>query len=80
MTINNLNSVEWLIEQFKQDQKYPALSKKEWKKVFDKAFELHLDDIEFHYDQGYAAGYKGALEFITQWAISNLIPPHNEQQ
>ena len=79
MTINNLNSVEWLIDKVKEDQKYPALSKKEWKKIFDKAFEHHLDDIEFHYDQGYAAGYKRAIE-LTKWTISNLIPPHNEQQ
>jgi hypothetical protein len=30
------------------------------------------------YADGYAAGYKRAIE-LTKWAISNLIPPHNEQ-
>ena len=30
------------------------------------------------YADGYAEGYKRALE-LTKWAISNLIPPHNEQ-
>jgi hypothetical protein len=75
MSVNNLNSVEWLIEQIKQDQKYQALSKKEWEKVFDKAFELHLDDIEFHYDQGYAEGYKRALELV-QWAIEQVKTKH----
>ena len=28
------------------------------------------------YADGYAEGYKRALE-LTQWAISNLVPPHN---
>ena len=36
--------------------------------------------MEMSYADAYEEGYKGALEFITQWAISNLTPPHNEQQ
>jgi hypothetical protein len=29
------------------------------------------------YAEGYKEGYKRALE-LTQWTISNLVPPHNE--
>ena len=38
--------------------------------------ELAKIDSEMSYADGYAEGYKRALE-LTQWAISNLIPPHN---
>ena len=75
MTNNNLNSVEWLIDKVKEDQKYHYISKSEWEKVFDKAYELHIDDIEFHYDQGYAIGYKRALELV-QWAIEQAKTKH----
>ena len=30
------------------------------------------------YADGYKEGYKRAIE-LTKWTISNLIPPHNEQ-
>jgi hypothetical protein len=30
------------------------------------------------YAEGYKEGYNRAIE-LTKWAISNLIPPHNEQ-
>lgn len=30
------------------------------------------------YAEGYKEGYNRALE-LSKWAISNLIPPHNEQ-
>jgi hypothetical protein len=39
--------------------------------------ELAKIDAEMSYDDGYKEGYKRAME-LTQWAISNLIPPHNE--
>jgi hypothetical protein len=39
--------------------------------------ELAKIDVEMSYDDGYKEGYKRAME-LTQWAISNLIPPHNE--
>jgi hypothetical protein len=35
-------------------------------------------DAEMSYAEGYKEGYKRAIE-LTKWAISNLIPPHNEQ-
>ena len=31
------------------------------------------------YAEGYKEGYNRALE-LSKWAISNLIPPHNEQR
>ena len=31
------------------------------------------------YAEGYKEGYNRAIE-LTKWTISNLIPPHNEQQ
>jgi flagellar biosynthesis/type III secretory pathway protein FliH len=31
------------------------------------------------YAEGYKEGYNRALE-LSKWAISNLVPPHNEQQ
>ena len=31
------------------------------------------------YAEGYTAGYNRALE-LSKWAISNLVPPHNEKQ
>jgi len=41
--------------------------------------ELGQIDAEMrNYAEGYKEGYKRALE-LTQWAISNLVPPHNEQ-
>jgi len=41
------------------------------------AKEIEKQQKEMSYADGYAEGYKRALE-LTQWAISNLIPPHNE--
>jgi hypothetical protein len=39
--------------------------------------EMEKGQKEMSYADGYAEGYKRALE-LTKWAISNLIPPHNE--
>jgi hypothetical protein len=39
--------------------------------------QLAKIDVKMSYDDGYKEGYKRAME-LTQWAISNLIPPHNE--
>ena len=42
--------------------------------------ELGQIDAEMrNYAEGYKEGYNRAIE-LTKWAISNLIPPHNEQQ
>jgi hypothetical protein len=45
--------------------------------VIEQAKEMELAGKEMSYADGYAEGYKRALE-LTQWTISNLIPPHNE--
>ena len=60
----------------------------------NKAREMYQDEIEAaiikdcatestsaagSYAEGYKEGYNRAIE-LTKWAISNLIPPHNEQQ
>jgi hypothetical protein len=62
--------------------------------LFEQAKEMEKDQMELtiikicaeqstseasKYAQGYKEGYKRALE-LTKWTISNLIPPHNEQQ
>jgi hypothetical protein len=42
------------------------------------AKEMEIAEKEMSYAEGYKEGYKRAIE-LTKWAISNLIPPHNEQ-
>ena len=44
----------------------------------EQAKEMEVMGKEMSYADGYREGYKRAME-LTQWAISNLIPPHNEQ-
>jgi hypothetical protein len=44
--------------------------------VIEQAKEMEAIGKEMSYDDGYREGYRRALE-LTQWAISNLIPPHN---
>ena len=40
---------------------------------------MHKEEIEASYSDGYKEGYNRAIE-LTKWTISNLIPPHNDQQ
>jgi len=49
------------------------LTVEDWKQ----AKEMEAIGKEMSYADGYAEGYKRAIE-LTKWAISNLIPPHNE--
>jgi len=51
------------------------LTVEDWKQ----AKEMEIAGKETSYADGYKEGYKRALE-LTKWTISNLIPPHNEQQ
>ena len=62
-------AVEWLWEIAYNRE----LTSEAWKQ----AKEMEVAGKEMSYSDGYAEGYKRALE-LTQWAISNLIPPHNE--
>ena len=67
----NSGSVEWLQAiELERD-----LTLADW----NKAKEMEVMGREMSYSDGYREGYKRALE-LTQWTISNLIPPHNEQQ
>ena len=47
--------------------------------LLEQAKEMEVMGKEMSYSDGYKEGYKRALE-LTQWTISNLIPPHNEQR
>jgi hypothetical protein len=47
-------------------------------KAEQQAKEMEVAGKEMSYAEGYKEGYKRAIE-LTKWAISNLIPPHNEQ-
>lgn len=80
-----VSSVEWLISQLQRS--------KDWHRVLNEisqmssaemdivrqASEMEVAGRQMGYDEGYAEGYKRALE-LMKWTISNLIPPHNEQQ
>jgi hypothetical protein len=66
------NSVEWLIEKCACADLKPEL----WEIIKQQAREMHKKEMS--YSDGYKEGYKRAIE-LTKWAISNLIPPHNEQ-
>jgi hypothetical protein len=65
------NSVEWLIEKCACADLKPEL----WEIIKQQAREMHKKEMS--YADGYAEGYNRAIE-LTKWAISNLIPPHNE--
>ena len=60
----------------------------------EQAKEMYRDEIEAaaikqcatestikasSYSEGYKDGYNRALE-LSKWAISNLVPPHNDKQ
>jgi hypothetical protein len=65
-------AVEWL-EKICNDRGYYLMSE-----YFEQAKEMEIAGKEMSYADGYKEGYKRAIE-LTKWAISNLIPPHNEQ-
>ena len=79
-------AIEWLWEiAYNRD-----LTLEDWKE----AKERYNDEIEAaaiissatestikasSYSEGYKDGYNRALE-LSKWAISNLVPPHNEKK
>jgi hypothetical protein len=66
-------AVEWLRQEvLKQDIDSSS------RELYKQAKEMEIAAKEMSYSDGYAEGYKRAIE-LTKWAISNLIPPHNEQ-
>ena len=82
-------AVEWFIEEleYKGDlRETPSIRNiqlnidtSDYLELKEQAKEMEIAGKEMSYADGYAEGYKRALE-LTQWAISNLIPPHNEQR
>ena len=74
LSINNnkqQTAVEWLWEIAYNRE----LTLEDWKQAKEKG----IAENEIRYSDGYKEGYNRALE-LTQWAISNLVPPHNEKQ
>jgi hypothetical protein len=68
-----VTTVKWLIDELIKNHGIQANLYSE----FEQASEMEVMGREMSYDEGYAEGYKRALE-LTKWAISNLTPPHNE--
>jgi phage FluMu gp28-like protein len=69
-------AVEWLEDRIKNQHLYPFASIDE---LSEQAKEMEVAGKEMSYADGYKEGYNRAIE-LTKWTISNLIPPHNEQQ
>jgi flagellar biosynthesis/type III secretory pathway protein FliH len=66
-------AVEWLRQEvLKQDIDSSS------RELYKQAKEMEIAGKEMSYADGYKEGYNRAIE-LTKWAISNLIPPHNEQ-
>jgi hypothetical protein len=68
-------AVEWLIEKCACADLRPEL----WEIIKQQAKEMEVMGKEMSYSDGYADGYKRALE-LTQWTISNLVPSQNESK
>jgi flagellar biosynthesis/type III secretory pathway protein FliH len=69
-------AVEWLLNaiETKNGEEFSSY----YSEFIEQAKEMEIAGKEISYADGYAEGYKRAIE-LTKWAISNLIPPHNEQ-
>ena len=67
-------AVEWLLNAI--ETKNGVEFSSYYTEFIEQAKEMEIAGKEMSYSNGYAEGYKRALE-LTQWAISNLIPPHN---
>ena len=82
----NNGSVKWFLDKLiehryiKVDQTtYGDKVKAKHQILFEQASEMEIMGREMSYSDGYAEGYKRALE-LTQWTISNLIPKENESK
>jgi hypothetical protein len=71
--------VEWLIGQFYDNERMLSTGQ------LLQAKEMEVEQMEAAsknseaFADGYSQGYNRALELV-KWALSNLIPPHNEQK
>jgi len=62
------SSVEWLIEHYT----FADLTADSWQMIQQQAKEMEIAGKEMSYSDGYAEGYKRALEMI-EWYIKNHI-------
>jgi hypothetical protein len=81
--------LEWFIEQLEEKgdlRETPSIRNiqlnidtSDYMELKQQAKEMEAIGKEMSYADGYKEGYNRAIE-LTKWTISNLIPPHNEQQ
>jgi predicted esterase len=79
-------AVEWLVKELNQKIDFIPLDKWDMiRDIIEKAKEMEKEQMEAAsknseaFADGYSQGYNRALE-LAKWALSNLIPPHNEQK
>lgn len=79
------NPIDWLsnqfyelLEQYSEGKFDRAMLNELMLEATYKAKEMEVAGKEMSYADDYKEGYNRAIE-LTKWAISNLIPPHNEQ-
>ena len=68
MTNNKKTAVEWLIEHYT----FADLTADSWQMIQQQAKEMEAIGKEMSYDDGYAEGYKRALDYMTM-SIKNAI-------
>ena len=66
--MDNKTAVEWLIEKCACADLRPEL----WEIIKQQAKEMEIAGKEMSYDDGYAEGYKRALDYMTM-SIKNAI-------
>ena len=67
MSNNKQSSVEWLIEHYT----FADLTAESWEMIQQQAKEMEVAGREMSYREGYAEGYKRALELI-EWKIQQV--------
>ena len=79
----NSGSVKWFLDKL-IEHRYIKVNQTTYEGKYkheillEQASEMEIMGKEMSYSDGYREGYKRALE-LTQWTISNLIPPSDEQ-
>ena len=72
------NQAHELFEQYSEGKFDRITLNKLMLEATEQAKEMEVMGKEMSYAEGYKEGYNRAIE-LTKWTISNLIPPHNEQ-
>jgi hypothetical protein len=79
-------SVQWFLDKLIEHQiikvaqtTYGGKANYKHEILLEQAKEMEVMGREMSYSDGYAEGYKRALE-LTQWTISNLVPNQNESK